>query len=1175
MTPPSAERDSDRRMRVLAIGCALFAFAGLAVLTYDGWARGAAMRFEVSGALAFVVVGAVLFGARIRATGVALLGGTALLALVVVAEFRAFPPEVVPFALFGVPAQRLTGALFLVAIALTEIVLFAVAPRWVAILSTVLLLPGAIFLALNLGRPFAVSLDGPGFLATLPPPIKPVAASLVFVLPAIWLGLAISFAIKGRFSAAAALVILATGPPTLVIFAYGFRWSGGVQTKPSATIADGGGRAEGLTMRIYEGRTYGGLRTTRIDRRVFVDGAASLRDPDLPSGEFWIEWLGDLRVPVAERGPATLAVECTGRAIVQIDGKKIIGGCDGTGARGTVHLKDEHDIRVVYISPALGAARMRLVWRRKDTEPLLPVPARWLAARRGERQPTDAAQLGLDWLSQAAVAWQSDKKCFGCHVQAKAILGMSVGRRMGYRVDGAAFETLAGGIRAEKALSTGSGGPRAGYYSFAALALDEAGRSSGETAAASRKALLDAARGLKARVRPDGSFEMFSEPPIQESDEKATTYAVRGLLGAYEASGDAAWLDVAEKAQRYLATRKGATTTIRNMQLIGLAGATDEAAHDARRATVAAVWAAQRADGGWSETDALPSNSFATGQTLYALKQARVRTDDPRFLRGIKWLMDRQEIDGNWRIESRVDSQSGRPSNFAASMWAAIGLAGAFGPLEVLIDVPVDGAVVARREEVRASVVNRSGSPIEVVVLSAGGVEIGRCVEAACVVTWDVRAEPGESVAIEVTARTRAGIVAHDRIRVKLAPRPIDPRLAVKFVQPPANAVVAGRVEIAARVDAVGARLSRVRFFVRERELGVWGGGAGAGADADAGAEADAGVGAGASGVRERVTMADAGSDAGAVFLVPWDTTRDEAGPAALSVEAENRLGAVARDVRPVRIAAGTLQVTSPDDRFPPAVEILLDMSGSMRERISDGNRKRRKVEIARDVLRDFVRSVPDGRRIGLRVYGHDSPVRDRNCRDSRLLFPLDAPLDRSRREYLSNLLNNLHPSGWTPIAFALRAAQSDIPIQKGRRAGVIVLVSDGDETCGGDPCAAARALAHETGGDVRVHVVGFRLARKEKARGALRCIADATNGVLMHADDGTALDAAIRSAVRVPYRVVSRDGNRTMGAGFVNGPAISVPPGDWRVVTSTVPPVTQDVRLARDRPTRLELRLP
>jgi Mg-chelatase subunit ChlD len=327
--------------------------------------------------------------------------------------------------------------------------------------------------------------------------------------------------------------------------------------------------------------------------------------------------------------------------------------------------------------------------------------------------------------------------------------------------------------------------------------------------------------------------------------------------------------------------------------------------------------------------------------------------------------------------------------------------------------------------------------------------------------------------------------------------------------------------------------------------------------------------------MRERVTIADAGVDAGAEFVVPWDTTREEAGPAILLVEAENKLGAVARDTVTVRVSSGALSVTSPDERFPAALEILLDMSGSMRERIPDGRRTRRKVEIARDVLRDFVRGVPDGRRIGLRVYGHDSPVRDRNCRDSRLLFPLDAPLDRKGREYLSNLLENLHPSGWTPIAFALRAAAGDIPIQKGRRAGVIVLVSDGDETCGGDPCAAARDLARETGGNVRVHVVGFRLARKEKAQGALRCIALATGGVIMHADDGQALDAAIRSAVRVPYRVESQDGVRTVATGFINGAALAVPPGDWRVVTATEPPVTKDVSVAFDRPTRVDLRLP
>jgi len=79
--------------------------------------------------------------------------------------------------------------------------------------------------------------------------------------------------------------------------------------------------------------------------------------------------------------------------------------------------------------------------------------------------------------------------------------------------------------------------------------------------------------------------------------------------------------------------------------------------------------------GGWKETrDSQGPNALATGQVLYAFKQAGVSVDSPEFQRGVHYLMTTQ-TKGFW---ASVNSQSGRPSNFAPTMWAVIGLAGSF-----------------------------------------------------------------------------------------------------------------------------------------------------------------------------------------------------------------------------------------------------------------------------------------------------------------------------------------------------------------------------------------------------------------------------------------------------------------------------------------------------------------
>jgi hypothetical protein len=90
----------------------------------------------------------------------------------------------------------------------------------------------------------------------------------------------------------------------------------------------------------------------------------------------------------------------------------------------------------------------------------------------------------------------------------------------------------------------------------------------------------------------------------------------------------------------------------------------------------------QQEDGGWKESAEMDgSNAFATGQVLYAFKEAGVSVQAPVFRRGVDFLL-RTQIDmpvpenGSWQP---VHTASHRPSSFAPTMWAVIGLAGAYG----------------------------------------------------------------------------------------------------------------------------------------------------------------------------------------------------------------------------------------------------------------------------------------------------------------------------------------------------------------------------------------------------------------------------------------------------------------------------------------------------------------
>src|SRR5690606_38477204 len=90
-------------------------------------------------------------------------------------------------------------------------------------------------------------------------------------------------------------------------------------------------------------------------------------------------------------------------------------------------------------------------------------------------------------------------------------------------------------------------------------------------------------------------------------------------------------------------------------------------------------------------------------------------------------------------------------------------------------------------------------------------------------------------------------------------------------------------------------------------------------------------------------------------------------------------------------------------------------------------------------------------------------------CQDSLLTVPV-ASLDR---QLLLRTVQTTEALGATPIAYSLELAAEDLAEASGRK--VIVLVTDGEESCGGDVRAVAERLAGE-GFEVDLHVIGFAL---------------------------------------------------------------------------------------------------
>lgn len=186
-----------------------------------------------------------------------------------------------------------------------------------------------------------------------------------------------------------------------------------------------------------------------------------------------------------------------------------------------------------------------------------------------------------------------------------------------------------------------------------------------------------------------------------------------------------------------------------------------------------------------------------------------------------------------------------------------------------------------------------------------------------------------------------------------------------------------------------------------------------------------------------------------------------------------------------------------PTHAQPGDTLIILDASGSMNERI----RGESKIVIARRAVRELVESLPDNTRLGLVAYSH----RRNSCDDIELLIP-PAPLDKTA---FIAAVDALKPNGRTPVAASIEFAALALNYTKNKAS--IILVSDGEETCGGDPCATAKKLSAKAAG-LTIHAVAFDLtARQAKA---FACVASATKGRFLQANDAATLKDALVVAV-------------------------------------------------------------
>jgi hypothetical protein len=316
---------------------------------------------------------------------------------------------------------------------------------------------------------------------------------------------------------------------------------------------------------------------------------------------------------------------------------------------------------------------------------LLAGPSRADSPEPTAEQVKAAVAKSLPLLQKSNAEYTAHRECFACHHQALPMLALSTAKTRGFEVSAEGLQkqlqftadSLAKN-RDNYRQGRGQGG-QADTAGYALLTLELGGWKADATTAAVAEYLL-------LWNKDQGHWRVTSNRPPSEASSFTTTYlALRGLRKFGTPEQQEHITARTDRARRWLLDTPAKDTEDRVFRLWALqvAGAEEKEI----RAAKEELLQSQQQDGGWSQTDKLDSDAYATGSALVVLHQAGgLPVTDAAYQRGLKFLIGAQQADGSWLVRSRSKPfqtyfESGFPHgkdqfiSIAASGWATTALA--------------------------------------------------------------------------------------------------------------------------------------------------------------------------------------------------------------------------------------------------------------------------------------------------------------------------------------------------------------------------------------------------------------------------------------------------------------------------------------------------------------------
>jgi len=188
---------------------------------------------------------------------------------------------------------------------------------------------------------------------------------------------------------------------------------------------------------------------------------------------------------------------------------------------------------------------------------------------------------------------------------------------------------------------------------------------------------------------------------------------------------------------------------------------------------------------------------------------------------------------------------------------------------------------------------------------------------------------------------------------------------------------------------------------------------------------------------------------------------------------------------------------------------ILIDASGSMKAKAGGKTR----MESAKEAVLDFAKQIPEDATVSMRVYGHkgsgNRSEKELSCTSTESFY--NGKFDEGA---FREALGKVQPAGWTPIGLVLDTVKEDIPAEADE--AVVYVVSDGIETCGGDPVKAASDLV---AGNVQtvVNIIGYDV--DSEGQNLLKKVADAGNGEFIYVNS----EKELRKYMKEQYEIIQQ----------------------------------------------------